>query len=159
MSRSPAWEAAVRAERIRRGLTVASVTVLAIASLAACSEDVEKDQSLCTVYGQYLDELTAIQDLDAKSLSAKDASDVVEGYVESVVRVQHATEDDRNNNGLLVLEAAARDLLRTVESVPDDADYETWAPLVEDDLKDVRNAAQIIDEALAAECPEAGELR
>jgi hypothetical protein len=138
---------------------VASAGVLAMASLVACSEDVVKDQSLCTVYGEYLDELAAIQDLDAKSLSAEDASEVVEGYVESIVRVQHATEDDRNNNGLLALEGAARDLLRTIESVPDDADYATWAPLVEDDLKDVRNAALLVDEALAAECPEAGELR
>ncbi|MFL6203717.1 MAG: hypothetical protein ACJ739_00035 [Acidimicrobiales bacterium] len=147
------------ADRVRRRAGLATVALLGIASLAACSEDTVKDQSLCTVYGEYLDHLEAIRDLDAQTLSAEDASEVVEGYVESVVRVQHATEDDRNNNGLLSLEAAARDLLRTLESVRDDAEYETWSPLVEDDLKDVRNAALLVDEALAAECPEAGDLR
>ena len=138
---------------------MASMGILALASMAACSEDVVKDQSLCTVYGDYLDQLADVQDLDAESLSADEASEVVEDYVESVVRVQHATEDDRNNTGLLVLEAAARDLLRTLESVPEDADYDIWAPLVEDDLEDVRNAALLVDESLAAECPEAGDLR
>jgi len=149
----------VRADRVTRTAAFASVALVAAGALAACSEDVLKDQSLCTVYGEYLDELAAIQDLDAETLSAEDASEVVEDYVESVVRVQHATEDDRNNNGMLSLEAAARDLLRTLESVPDDADYEIWAPLVEDDLEDVRNAALLLDEALAAECAEAGDLR
>ena len=149
----------MRADRVTRGAAIASIGILALASMAGCSEDVVKDQSLCPVYGDYLDELAAVRDLDAESLSAEDASEVVEDYVESLVRVQHATEDDRNNNGVLALEAASRDLLRTLESVPDDADYDTWAPLVEDDLEDVRNAALLVDEALAAECPEAGELR
>ena len=149
----------MRADSVTRGVAIASMGILALSSVAGCSEDVVKAQSLCTVYSDYLDELAAIQDVEAESLSAEGASEVVEDYVESVVRVQHATEDDRNNNGVLVLEAASRDLLRTVESVPDDADYDTWAPLVEDDLEDVRNAALLVDEALAAECPEAGELR
>ena len=146
-------------DRVTRTVALASATLVAATTMIACSDDVVKDQSLCTVYGEYLDELAAIQDLDAETLAAEDASEVVEDYVESVVRVQHATEDDRNNNGMLSLEAAARDLLRTIESVPDDADYEIWAPLVEDDLEDVRNAALLLDEALAAECAEAGELR
>jgi hypothetical protein len=149
----------VRADTVWRGTGLAALGILAMTSMAACSEDTVKEQSLCTVYSDYLDDLAAIQDLDAQSLSAEGASEVVEDYIESVVRVQHATEDDRNNNGVLVLEAAARDLLRTLESAPDDADYQIWAPLVEDDLEDVRNAALILDEALEAECAEAGDLR
>jgi hypothetical protein len=137
---------------------IATAVLLAGTGLAACSDDVVKDQSLCTVYGEYLDGLAEIEALDPESLSAAAAEDLADDFVLSVQRVQHATEDDRNNNGLLVLEAAARDLVRTLAAIPDDADFETWAPLVEDDLEAVRNAAVTVDHALEAECPEAGEL-
>ena len=48
--------------------------------------------------------------------------------------------------------------METRMSTRDDAGFETWAPLVEDDLDAVRNAAVTVDHALEAECPEAGEL-
>lgn len=137
----------------RRRRIAFGVTVLLVVT-AGCG-DVE-DQSLCTVYAQHLDERAAVQELDAESLTATEAAAVAEGYLESVRRLQEVA-DGRFSAPLASLEEAAADVLRTLESVPADADYATWAPLVEDSLDAAADAAVTVQDAFEPQCPDAGD--
>ena len=51
---------------------------------------------------------------------------------------------------------AARDVVLTLDSVQDQADYSTWAPLVEDDLEAAADAAVTVEDAIEPQCPDLG---
>jgi hypothetical protein len=97
----------------------------------------------------------AIQDVDPETLTAADAGELAQDYLDSVRHLQE-TADDRHDALFETLESAARDVLLTLESVQDQADYSTWAPLVEDDLEAVGNAAVTVEDALEPQCPDPG---
>ena len=80
---------------------------------------------------------------------------MADDYLDSVRRLQEAA-DTRFTVPLNDLEAAAADVLRTLESVPDDEDHATWAPLVEDSLEDAANAAVTVVDAIEPQCPQTG---
>lgn len=132
-----------------RAVVVLAALAVGTAVGAGCG-DIE-DQSLCAVYEEFLDERAVIEDLDHESLSAEDASGVAEDYLDTVVHLREV--DERHSTQIEVLENAVRDLMRTLDSVPDDADYATWAPLVEEDLEAVAHAAVTVDELIEPQCP------
>jgi hypothetical protein len=159
---TPTQEVGVRGEGSTSGLgatsrlrrpRLAALAVLAVlvAATAACGEI--EDQSMCGVYEDFLDERAVVADLDPEALSAQEAAEVAEGYRETVQRLQEVAE--RHLLELARLEESVSDVLRTLESVPDDADFAVWAPLVEDSLEDAADAAVTVEDIFEPQCPDA----
>jgi hypothetical protein len=118
-------------------------------ALPACGD--QKDASLCTAYSEFLDARAHVQALDPATLNASDAQKEAQSYLDSVHRLQQAS-DNRYTQQLDALELAANDVVLTLQSVRDDADYSTWGPLVEDDLETAGDAAQVVQDAIAPSC-------
>lgn len=139
--------------RTRRVIVLASIMLLAGAA-TACGD--VRDQSLCPAYEEYLSAATTVQAVDPEATSSAEAGELAQDYLEQVQRLQEVA-DDQDSVALTDLEAAARNVVLTLESVPDDEDYSTWAPLVDDSLDDAADAAAAVREALDPQCPGAGE--
>jgi len=137
----------------RRSPVLLCALGLVAVSLTACG-DIE-DQSMCTAYEEYLDARDAIQDVDPEDESAGEAAELVDRYLESVQRLDEAA-DGRFATELDALQLAVRDVLLTLESVQEDEDYSTWAPLVEDSLEVAADAAVSVMDAIDPECPTPG---
>ncbi len=112
---------------IDRRPLVASVLLFGLGGLSACG-DIE-DQSLCPVYEDLRAQQAVVRDIDLDATSAGEAAEVAEDYLESVQRLQEVV-DDRYARRAGGPRGRLDDVLRTLESVPDDADDSTWAPLV-----------------------------
>jgi hypothetical protein len=130
--------------------------VVALVAVAATGCGDIRDLSLCTAYTEYLHAADAVQAVDPATTSAQEASVLAEDYLERVQRLRE-TSDDQDSIALLDLEAAARDIVLTLESVREDEDASTWQPLIEDDLEDAADAAVTVREEFENECPVAGE--
>ena len=117
--------------------------------LAACGD--QEDASLCTAFVEFLDARATVQALDPQTLSAEQATDTAENYLASVNRLQQ-TVDDRYEQQVLDLENAVNDVLLTLTSVQDDADFATWGPLVEDDLETAADAAARVEDSIEPSC-------
>jgi len=111
---------------------------------------------MCVVYEEFLGARDAVQDVDPETLTAADARELAEDYLDSVRHLQE-TADDRHDAFFETLEATVRDVVLTLDSVQDQADYSTWAPLVEDDLGNVADATVTIEDAIEPQCPDAGQ--
>ena len=109
-----------------------------------------EEQSLCEVYTEFLAARANVQGLEPTDLTAAAAADVADDYLSTVQRLRET--DTSNDAAVDDLEMWTQDLLRTLESVEDDADYATWAPLVEDTLEDVSKAADRVEELLKPQC-------
>jgi len=110
-----------------------------------------EDASLCTAYAEFQNANTAVQAIDPSDQSAADAIDVVENYLAGVRRLEQAA-DGRYGQQLDTLETAVNDVLLTLQSIPDDATYETWAPLIEDDLETAADATVPVQQAIDPSC-------
>jgi hypothetical protein len=106
---------------------------------------------MCRAYDDFLAARTEVQAVDPESVAAAGAADLAEDYYNSV-RALKETTDGRFRAAVEALEAEARNVLLTLDSAPDDADYATWAPLVEDDLENTADAAAIVVELMDPEC-------
>lgn len=130
--------------------TTALVACAAVAvSLTACGDT--EEQSLCPAYESFLATRDEIRAIDPVATSAADATSLVEDYLQQVVRLQEVA-DGRYGAELDALDSATNDVLSTLDSVQDDADYATWQPLIKDSLEDVQNASARVDEAIAPSC-------
>jgi hypothetical protein len=122
----------------------------AVASVTTSCGDIE-DASLCTAYGEWLEAGTELRAVDPASQSAQGATEIVEDYLAAVRRLQEAS-DGRYTQQLSDLEALANDALLTLESIPDDAEYATWGPLVEEDRELAEDAAAQVRIAIDPSC-------
>jgi hypothetical protein len=141
-----------RRRRPRR--VTALAVVLVVMGTAACG-DIE-DESMCSVYGDFLDVRAELAEVDPEQETAADATELAEDYLDTVTRLQE-TADGRFGTELDRLESAVDDVLRTLDSLDDDADYATWAPLVEDSLENVADAAVSVEDAIEPQCPDTGD--
>jgi hypothetical protein len=116
----------------------------------ACGD--QKDASLCTAFDEFLNARTTVRAIDPTDQNAAQASDIAENYLASVRRLE-AAADGRYTQQLDALETAVNDVVRTLSSVQDDAEYATWAPLVEDDLGLAEDAAVTVVNAIGQSCP------
>jgi hypothetical protein len=132
----------------------ASAAMLALSSLVplACGDN--EDASLCTAFDEFLDARAQVATVDPADESAAGAIDIVEDYLAGVRRLEQAA-DGRYGQELDGLETAVNDVLLTLESVQDDADYATWGPLVEDDLELAADAAVQVAEVIEPSCTSA----
>ena len=115
----------------------------------ACGET--KDASLCTAYDEFLNARTTMQAIDPTDQNAAQATDIAEDYLSAVHRLEQAA-DGRYGQKLETLDIAVNDVILTLSSVQDDADYTTWAPLVEDDLALAEDAAAQVVASIAPSC-------
>lgn len=132
----------------RRGVAV-TLAVAAAAIPLACGDT--EELSLCDAYEDLVAAGASVTALDPTGLSARQAAEVVDDYLATVLHVQE-TADGRYSTELDALETAVDDVARTLASVQEDEDYETWAPLVEDDLEVARDAAVVVREAIDPSC-------
>lgn len=143
----------VAAMRSRRWAVLGACTLAAL-PLAACG-DIE-DQSMCAVYEDFLADRAAVAALDLEETTASEAAEVAEDYLDTVRHLQEVA-DTRYGTLLYDLELAVADVLRTLESVPDDTDDSTWLPLVEDSVEDAADLAVGVVESIGVQCPQAGD--
>jgi hypothetical protein len=122
---------------------------LAACVLPACGD--REDASLCTAYAEFLDSRAEIAQIDPANLDASNASDIAESALDGVRRLRQAA-DDRYEQEIENLDAAVNDLLLTLSAIPDDADFATWGPLVEDDLEAASDAATVVEDAIEPSC-------
>lgn len=139
-----------RARRGHRRLAAAiGLAVVAAGAIAGCGEP--EDASLCTAYAEFLDRRAEVAAADPTSADAATASDVAERYLAAVNRLQHAA-DGRYVQQLEDLEEEVQDIVRTLAAIPDDADYATWAPLIDEDFETAQEAAGQVERLIAASC-------
>jgi hypothetical protein len=125
------------------------LSAVAVLALPACGD--VKDSSLCTAFGEFVGARTAVNAIDPANLNADQATEVAETYLAGVRRLEQ-TADGRYGQELDSLETAVNDVLLTLSAVPDDADVDTWGPLVEEDLELVADAATQVEEAIEPSC-------
>ena len=132
-------------------LRLAAVSLAAVAAVGVAGCGDTEERSLCEVYDEWLDVKAEVEDLDPNGASAAEAADVAEDAL-GVTRRLRETDQDRYGDPLEALEFALQDVLRTLEAVPDDADYDTWAPLVEDSVEDAVLAAERVQDLIDPTC-------
>ena len=143
------------AARRRTGRWWGSLVAFPLVAVAACG-DIE-DASLCTAFEEYLGvraEVLALQaqlETDPSVATAEEATELAERYVDAVLRLEQ-TADGRYGQEIDTLEQAARAVLLTLTSVQDDADFDTWGPLIEDDLELAQDAAVSVVDAIGPSC-------
>jgi hypothetical protein len=133
--------------RRRRYVVLLLATAPALA--AGCGDPEER--SLCEVYDEWLEVKDEVAALDPTEATAADAAEQAEDALD-VTRRLREVDQDRYGEPLESLEVALQDVLRTLESVPDDADYDTWAPLVEESVEDATLAAERVEELIDPSC-------
>ncbi len=109
--------------RARRRRASAVMVALVTFVPLACGEP--KDASLCTAFGEFLDiraQVAAVDAADLTTTTAGDVTEAVEDYLAGVRRLEQAA-DGRYGTELDTLETAVNDVLFTLESVQDDADF------------------------------------
>jgi hypothetical protein len=132
----------------RRSTLVIPAAMLAFA-LPACGD--QKDASVCTAFVEYLDVRSQLYALDPTAPNAAQAKEIGEDYLAAVNRLEQAA-DGRYTQQLDGLDTAVRNILLTLASVQDDADYSTWRPLIDDDLETAQDWAQQVIDAIAPSC-------
>ena len=83
--------------------------------------------------------------------TAGEAGDSVEAVL-GEVRNLDAVADTRYSSQINQLEEALDDLLRTLESIQEDAESDTWEPLVSDSVEDAQHAASVVTELIVPVC-------
>jgi hypothetical protein len=126
-----------------------AVTAGLTALTAACADPA--DQSLCTVYDRFQEAATQLRDVNLDGSTAGEAAERVETLI-GQVRHLDAVADTRYNDQLDRLEDSLDNLLRVLESVPDDTEPATWEPLVEDSAEAARHEARVVTEVIAPAC-------
>ncbi len=136
----------------RRGARWLPLAVTLPLVLVACGDP--KDVALCTRFEEFLAiraETQAIRE-DPSALKADEAVELGDRYV-AAVRGLKASSDDRYGQELDNLEQAVRAVVLTLSSVRDDADFDTWGPLIEDDIHLAENAATAVVDVIEPSCP------
>jgi len=123
---------------VRRGIVIA---VALSSTVAACADP--ENQSLCTVYDRFQETAANLETVSLDGTNAGKAADRVED-LRGRVRHLDAVADTRYSDQLDQLEDALDNLLRVLESIPEDADPATWQPLVEDSADEARRESLVV---------------
>jgi hypothetical protein len=135
---------------MRNGRASASfVAVAAIAWLVGCADPEER--SLCTAFDRFQEAAASLQEVSLDGATAGEAADAVEDVL-GEVRNLDAVADTRYSSQINRLEESLNDLLRTLESIQDDAESDTWEPLVAEDVEDAQHAASVVTEVIIPVC-------
>jgi len=118
-------------------------------ALPACGDP--EDASLCTAFVEYMAVRAELYALEPTEPNADQAKEIGDDYLAAVHRLEQAS-DGRYTQQLDGLDTMVRNILLTLSSVQDDADYATWRPLIEDDYEDAQNTAQQVIDAIAPSC-------
>ena len=118
---------------------VVRLTIVAglVGIIAGCAD--QDEQSLCSSYAEYVvlaDEVYAADPTGATVSDVAETADVVFGELAQL----RAVADGRYRAPIDELRSLLRDLENTLGSVDADAGYDTWEPLVDDTLDDIRIA-------------------
>lgn len=125
-----------------------AIALLAVVPVG-CGES--EEQSTCNVYAEFLVARETIKAIIPTNPTAAESVDAVDDYLSIIQRLRET--DSRNSAAIDELEVAVQDGLRTLESFDDDdAEYSTWAPLVEDDLEQASKAGDRVVELLTPQC-------
>lgn len=122
--------------------------LVAIGLVAGCADD---DATLCASYANYLVLADAAYAADPTAATAADVAESVDAVRANVAQMR-ALADGRYRSPIDELAGLLGDLENTLASVPDDADYAVWAPLVDDTLDDVRIADQRLRRVVSPAC-------
>ena len=115
---------------------------------ASCADP--KDSSLCTNFDQMVASAESVR-ADVDGDTAGEFSDQLEAVLQHVTALQELA-DGRYTAELDSFEQTLDDLIRTLDSVQEDAEFDTWAPLIEDSVEDVDAAAARLVEAIEPSC-------
>lgn len=132
----------------RRGTILLALLTVSGVPLA-CGD--QEDRSLCSVFERVVESRAVVAALDPQQATAGDAAKLAEEHQKLVEQLQQVT-DGRYASAVADLNVAITDLRNTLESVDPDADYATWAPLVEDDLTAVRDASAHVESLIEPGC-------
>ena len=94
---------------------------------------------MCPANAQFVGVYEIVAASDPTGATAGDAAEAVEVAV-GELRQLRAVADQRYSAPIDQLEALLDDLGRTLDSLVDEEDYDTWAPLVWDSSEDVEMA-------------------
>jgi CHAD domain-containing protein len=125
------------------------VAAVAIAALVSCADPEER--SLCTAFERFQESADSLQEVSLDGATAGEAADSVEAVL-GEVRNLDAVADTRYSSQINQLEEALDDLLRTLESIQEDAESDTWEPLVSDSVEDAQHAASVVTELIVPVC-------
>jgi hypothetical protein len=125
------------------------VAVAAIAWLVGCADPEER--SMCTAFERLQASADSLQEVSLDGATAGEAADSVEDVL-GEVRNLDAVADTRYSSQIDRLEETLDDLLRTLESIQDDAESDTWEPLVADSVEDAQHAASVVTELIVPVC-------
>lgn len=129
-----------------RGVLVA---MLAVVWLVGCAD--AEERSLCTTFERFQESATSLQHVSLDGDTAGEAADSVEAVL-GEVRNLDAVADTRYSSQIDRLEESLDDLLRTLESIQEDAESDTWEPLVADSVEDAQHSASVVTELIVPVC-------
>ncbi len=111
------------------------VTLLAVATVGAAACGDNEATAFCTTYDGYVGVVDPILAADASTVSPPEVRDALDGLVDELEQLR-AASDGRFWATIDDLLERVEDVGRALATAPDDADYDTWAPLVADSLDD-----------------------
>jgi hypothetical protein len=127
-------------------------SALAIAAVVGCSScGNNSNTALCTSYEQYLGRADAILATDATTVSPPEARDAVASLVDELDQLR-SVSDGRYWATIDDLLVRVGDIGQVLASAPDDAEYETWEPLVADSLDDAIDSEVRLREVIDPVC-------
>ena len=122
-----------------------------VAIITGCAD--QDEQTLCGAYSEYLAVADDVYAADPSAATADDATETAEILLGELAQLR-AVSDSRYRAPIDELRALLADFENTLDSVTDAADYDTWRPLVDETLDDIRIAdtrlRRVIDPACAA---------
>lgn len=134
----------------RRPATAVGALFAVTICLATASCADPQDSSLCTSF----DQLVATGDSIRAGVTGETAgelSDAADAALQRVTALQEVA-DGRYTSELDALEESLDNLRLTLASIQEDAEYDTWSPLVEDSVEDVNSAAARVEKAISPSC-------
>lgn len=111
----------------------------------------EEETSLCAVYEDLLAARDTAESVDPTAGTAGEIEVLVEDYRDQVRRLREVA-DHRYVAAIDALDVAVSDVLLTLASLQDSADYATWAPLLEDSLEEAAAAAAVVSDRIDPAC-------
>jgi hypothetical protein len=136
-------------ERRRPAVALAALLAVSFSVIAAsCSEP--EEHSLCASFDRMVASVDSIR-AEVTGETAGELSDQADALLQRVTALQEVA-DGRYTAELDAFEETLDNLVRTLASIQEDAEYDTWAPLVDDSLEDVNTAATRVEEAIAPSC-------
>ncbi|MGE3619520.1 MAG: hypothetical protein AB7L84_03565 [Acidimicrobiia bacterium] len=122
--------------------------------VAGCGDT--EELSLCPAYDDLVEVAEPVLEADPTSATAGQVAEATQDVRTALARVR-AAADGEYAAAIDELDLVLGELATTLDGVDPDADYTTWAPLVEDTAQDVADAGGRLQELVEPVCtPRAG---